>query len=182
MVLALVPAFTPCKADRNLCFHPLVQGIFVVGNLKLECGSCGAASMSPDGRSLWKCQYCSTVTIIDGIEADPNAELRENIARRTRKIESILRKPANNNTGNISDGGHLHLTKNEIVFVPHMFNFDSNYRLVFPLNDIKNISKKSYFGLIRYLFVQTKDSKTYKFVVWNQDAFINGVTDLINKS
>ena len=158
------------------------RGLSVAGNLKLECGSCGAASMAPDGQSLWKCQYCGTVTIIDGIDADPTSELKENIASRTRKIESVLSKPANNNTGAISDGGRLHVTRNEIVFVPHAFNFNSNYRLVFPYKDIKNIWKKSHLGIIRYLFVETKDSKLYKFIVWNQDAVINCVNSMRKNS
>jgi len=152
----------------------------VAGNFKLECGSCGAASMAPEGQSLWKCKYCDTVTIIDVIEADPQAELRQNLSTRTRKIESVLSKAANNNSGPTSDGGRLHVTKNEVVFVPHKFNFESNYRLVFPFKDIKNILKKSYFGLIRYLFIQTKDSRTYKFVVWNQDEVINCVHRMIS--
>lgn len=148
--------------------------------VKLECGSCGATSMAPSGRSLWKCQYCDTVTIIDAVEIDQHSDLRENIARRTRKIQSIISKPANNNTGSISDGGRIHVTENEIVFVPHVFNLDSSYRLVFPLNDIRDIWKKSYFGLIRYLFIETNERKQYKFVVWNQDAIIQSVNDLIS--
>ena len=100
---------------------------------KLECGSCGASSMAPQRQTLWKYEYCDAVTIFDGIEADPTSESKENIARRTRKIDSVLKKKANYLHDGISDGGHLHVTRSEIVFVPHAFNINSGYRLVFPI-------------------------------------------------
>lgn len=58
----------------------------------LECGSCGASGMAQQRQALWKCEYCHAVTIFDGLDIDLTAELKENIARRTRKIESVLRK------------------------------------------------------------------------------------------
>lgn len=134
--------------------------------------------MAPQRQTLWKCEYCNTVTIIDGIEADPTAELKENIAKRTRKIESVLQKKANYMHDGVSDGGNLHVTRSEIVFVPHRFNINSGYRLVFPLHEIKDIRKEnSLLGIIRELIVEMKDSSQATFVVWGRD----GVIDCVNK-
>lgn len=148
--------------------------------IKLECGSCGAASLAPERQSLWKCNYCATVTIFDGVDIDPNSELKENLARRTRKIESILRKAANFENHGISDGGWLHVTKKEIVFVPHALNFDSSYKLVFSFNEIKNVRRdNAFFGIKRLLVIETKDSSRYDFVVWGRGAILDCIQKIL---
>lgn len=148
---------------------------------KLECGSCGAASMAPKRQTLWKCEYCGAVTIFDGIEADPTADLKENIAKRTRKIESVLTKKANYLHDGISDGGNLHVTRSEIVFVPHAFNINSGYRLVFPFSEMKDIRKENaMLGLSRQLVVEMKDSSGAAFIVWGRDEIIKCIQNLIS--
>lgn len=147
---------------------------------KLECSSCGASSMAPQRQTLWKCEYCDAVTIVDGIESDPTSELKENIAKRTRKIESVLKKKANYLHDGISDGGHLHVTRSEIVFIPHAFNITSGYRLVFPILEIKDIRKENaLMGLIRQLIIEMKDSSEAAFIVWGRDEVIDCIQKLI---
>jgi hypothetical protein len=118
------------------------------------------------------------VTIADALVPDALDQLRENLSRNTRKIEPILSKKANYWNGNLAEGGKLHVTKAELVFVPHAFNFNSGYRLVFPFETIANLQKEnSMLGLVRELHIHTKDGQVASFVVWGQDQVINCVAN-----
>jgi hypothetical protein len=142
--------------------------------IKLECGSCGAADLAPARQTLWKCNYCEVITIFDGIEIETVSELKENLSKRTRKIESILRKAANYENRMTADGGWLHITKNELVFVPHAFNIQNDYKLVFPFNEIRDVRRvNQLFGIKRLLVVETKDSSQYSFVVWCRGVILD---------
>jgi len=147
-----------------------------ITKIKLECGSCGAPILFSGRQSLMKCEYCGTVTIVDGLDAASTDELKENLAQRTRKIETILKKAANYLYEGVSDGGWLHVTNQELVFLPHIFNLNSGYRLVFPIKDMRDIRKhEAWLGLSKQLIVQMKDLKQAAFVTWGRDAIIECV-------
>jgi hypothetical protein len=140
---------------------------------KVECESCGASSFVAVGNSLLKCEYCGTASIVDGLEESPTHELRDTLARRTRKIETVLKKGASYMYDGVSDGGWLHVTKQELVFLPHRFNLNSGYRLVFPFAQMRDIRKHdAWLGLSKQLIVEMKDAEQATFLTWGRDATI----------
>jgi hypothetical protein len=133
--------------------------------------------------SLFKCKFCGTVTIVGSDKADPTAALRENLNSRTRVIETILKRPANYNYDGISDGGMFHVTKSELVFVPHAFNVNTGYRLVFPYHEISDIRRhNAWLGLMRQLVVITKQGERVAFVMWGRGRVLDCVRQQISQT
>ena len=163
---------------------------------KLECCSCGASSLAPEKKTLWKCDYCGSISIFDGLPEISTNELLLLQSSKTRKIEPVLKKAANfiypnarfpfwaksiEDYRQIADGGHLIVTNTEIVFVPHAFNLTPVYRLVFPLDELSDIRKENkFFGLGRKLILVMKDSSESTFVCWGRDEVINRVSNTLN--
>ena len=163
---------------------------------KLECCSCGASSLAPEKKTLWKCDYCGSISIFDGLAEISTNELLLSQSAKTRKIEPVLKKAANfmypnarfplwiksiEDVREVADGGHLIVTNTEIVFVPHAFNLNCGYQLVFPLDELSDIRKENkFFGLVRKLILVMKDSSESTFVCWGRDEIINRVSNTHN--
>jgi hypothetical protein len=144
-----------------------------IAQTKLECVSCGASSFSSARNALLKCEYCGTVSIVQGIHEPSTDELKAKLTERTRSIDTVLKKAANYLYKGVSDGGWLHVTKRELVFVPHMLNLNTGYRLVFPFSETRDVRKRSaWAGLSRQLIVAMKDGSESAFVIWGRDEVI----------
>lgn len=89
--------------------------------------------------------------------------------------EFILKKKANHWRGILSDGGHLVLTKTQLIFLPHRFNIGGK-RIVIDLKDVSQILKVNV-GLSSELQVSLKGGGVERFVVWGRDELL----DEINK-
>ena len=148
-----------------------------VQQTNLKCCSCGSTSFIQTTQSLFKCEYCSSISIIDGLPDNPKKELKEHLLRETRKIETIFKKAANYMHDGISDGGRIHLTKRELVFIPHAFNLNTGYKLVFPFQEIRDMRKRNaWLGLSRQLIIESSDGSESTFIVWGRDEVINMVS------
>ena len=141
----------------------------------LKCASCGANDFVAQGQSLMKCSYCRTVMLVEGAPLQKGSSLKENLEISTRKIETLMRKAANYQHDGVSDGGFLHVTRSELVFIPHAFNVTSGYRLVFPYKELSDIKKVNILFVVRHLVLSLTDGSEATFVMWGRDKLIETV-------
>ena len=146
-----------------------------MSGVTLKCASCGANEFVAQGQALMKCSYCRTVLLVEGYPLQKENSLKENLASRTRKIETLFKKAANYQHRSISDGGFLHVTRSELVFIPHKLNVTSDYRLVFPYSEIRDIRKVTTLFIIRELIVSLTDGSESSFIVWGRDRLIEAI-------
>ena len=142
----------------------------------LKCGSCGASfDKPPFKQTLCKCRYCGSITIFDGLK-DSSEEVTRDI------IPQITINNVKYNRRFTADIGNLTLTKTEVVFVPNFFNWRSNYRLVFPLNEIKNILEEDkMFGMYKWFTFVMENNDASTFISYDRDSFLFSVRTEIDK-
>ena len=141
----------------------------------LKCANCGANDLVAQGQSLMKCSYCNSVILVEGNPSQSIGVLKENLVLHTRKIETIFKRLATYVHDGIRDGGHLHVTRSEIVFVPHALNIISGYRLVFPYSELRDIRKVTLYLVVRQLVITSASGDEDVFIVWGRDKFIEAV-------
>lgn len=141
----------------------------------LKCASCGANDLVAQGQSLMRRSYCRTVVLVEGAPLQKAGSLKENLGARTRQIETLMKRAANYLHDGVSDGGFLHVTRSELVFIPHAFNVTSGYRLVFPYAELDDMRKINHFFVVRQLILYLKDGSEAAFVMWGRDKLIETV-------
>jgi len=87
--------------------------------------------------------------------------------------EIILEKRANHWRGRLADGGHLILTKTQLIFSPHRFNIRGK-RVVIDLKDIFKILKVDV-GFSSEIHISLKGGSVERFVVWGRDELIEAI-------
>jgi hypothetical protein len=76
-------------------------------------------------------------------------------------------------------GGKLHLTQNEMVFIPHRFNTRSNFKIIIPFNEVDRIWKS---GIIQKLVnLKTIDGQMFRFITWYRDMVIDYVGRILSE-
>tara|TARA_B100000575_G_scaffold47819_1_gene34842 strand:- start:4440 stop:4895 length:456 start_codon:yes stop_codon:yes gene_type:complete len=143
----------------------------------LKCGSCGASfDKPPFKQTLCKCRYCGSITIFDGLKDSSEGVTRDIIPQIT--INNVKYSK-----GLTADIGNLTLTKTEVVFIPNSFNWNSNYQLVFSLNEIKNILEEDkMFGMFKWFTFVMENNDASTFVSDDRDSFLFSVRTELDKA
>lgn len=78
-----------------------------------------------------------------------------------------------------ADGGKLLLTNKNLIFHPHKINLPGG-KLQIPLKYIKNVKKRTRFGISKQIVIERKDGKKEYFVMWHRDEFLNEINRLLD--
>jgi hypothetical protein len=69
-------------------------------------------------------------------------------------------------------GGRMQITTHRILFKPHAINFQKEPAEI-DLEDVVDVGKRNTLGIVpNGMYVRTKDSKEYRFVVWGRANLI----------
>lgn len=140
----------------------------------VRCENCGASNAVADNQPLLRCEYCKSILLVERT-VRTGSELRTNLTICSRPIQSVFDAPANYLHDGHAYGGRLYVTRSELVFVPHAFNFTTGYRLVFPFTDLRDMQKINHLFVVRKLLLVQRDGHHAEFVVWHRDAVIDAV-------
>lgn len=135
-----------------------------------NCPNCGAPVDFEQDSQAFICKYCSSViAIIPQTISQTNSE--ENNQPVLRKVEPEIRHLANHVLGIYSQGGHLWITKDEVVFKPHLFNFGPLGKRYIRIQDVVGYEK----GFLTNMTIYTKNGYQMNLVVWKKDEIINEI-------
>jgi hypothetical protein len=91
------------------------------------------------------------------------------------KEKTIMEKNANHQGKILSHGGKLALTDGHLIFKPHGLNVGAK-TVIIPLTDIVDIGKtQTMFGASKEIWLNLKDGRLERFVLWGRDEFIDAV-------
>ncbi len=146
--------------------------IIQIGN----CPNCGAPLTADINNGAIICQYCTSVIAISVPSANENNTTDHNFGQGVkfllRKVQPELTFAANYQEGLINmQGGHLWITKDEVVFKPHRFNFGNLAKKYIRIQDVAGYTK----GLLTFFSIWTKDGSEMSLVVWNKNEIIQEV-------
>ena len=89
----------------------------------------------------------------------------------------VEKTPANLFKGIEAVGGHLTITDKRLIFNAHKLNIQGGTTEIL-LTDIVSIGKEKSLKIIpNKMIVNTKDGKSYKFVVYKRDKLIQLITE-----
>jgi len=137
-----------------------------------NCPHCGAPLTSEIVSGGLLCQYCKSVIAIE-IEVPTPAEstFTENRIH-LREVKPELTFQANFKESKLNaQGGHLWITKDEVVFKPHAFNFGNLGKKYIRIADVAGYKK----GFLTNFSIFTKDGYEMKLVVYSKDTIINAI-------
>lgn len=143
-----------------------------------NCPHCGAPLTSEITSGGLLCQYCKSVIAIEtekfsdvethtgGNFVDTRIHLRE--------VTPELTFPANfkENAFN-AQGGHLWITRDEVVFKPHVFNFGNLGKKYIRIADVAGYKK----GFLTNFSIFTTDGFEMKLVINHKDTVINAIEE-----
>jgi hypothetical protein len=96
--------------------------------------------------------------------------------------EVIARVPANLFRGMEAVGGHLVITRKELIFEPHVFNVQK-YLGDIPLSEVEGVAKKNTWGLIpNGMVIKMRTAEQYQFVLWQRSKIIDLINGLLQPS
>ncbi len=146
-----------------------------------NCPNCGAPLTADISNGGIICQYCKSVIAIEVAPAAnlnnpgvnmPVDDLGQGIQFHLRKVEPELKYMANFKESAVNaQGGMLWITKDEVVFKPHMFNFGNLGKKYIRIQDVAGYSK----GFLTSFSIWTKDGSEMGLVVWKKDEIIREV-------
>jgi DNA-directed RNA polymerase subunit RPC12/RpoP len=139
-------------------------------NVNSNCPNCGAPVDFEKDSQAFICKYCSSVIAI--IPPAPNQATTEDTKKPVlRKVEPEVKYKANHNIGSNSQGGHLWITKDEVVFKPHSLNFGPLGKRYIRIQDVVGYEK----GFLTNMTIYTKNGYQMDLVVWKKDEIINEI-------
>lgn len=154
-----------------------------MGNLQQigNCPNCGAPLTADISNGGIVCQYCKSVIAISvapavdsnnpGVNASVD-NLGQGIRFLLRTVQPELTYQANFNENSFnSQGGHLWITKDEVVFKPHSFNFGNLDKKYIRIQDVAGYTK----GFLTSFSIWTKDGSEMSLVVWKKNEIIREV-------
>lgn len=140
-------------------------------NVNSTCPNCGAPVEIDKGSQAFVCKYCSSIVAIVSNESS-STQSDQSSTPVLRKVEPELKFAANHQVSAInSQGGHLWITKDEVVFKPHAINFGPMGKRYIRIQDVVGYKK----GLLTHMSIFTKSGYEMDLVVWNKDEIINEI-------
>lgn len=139
-------------------------------NVNSNCPNCGAPVDFEQESQAFICKYCSSVIAIipPAINQTNAGDVKTPVLR---KVEPELQYKANHNIGSNSQGGHLWITKDEVVFKPHSLNFGPLGKRYIRIQDVVGYEK----GFLTNMTIYTKNGYQMDLVVWKKDEIINEI-------
>lgn len=138
-----------------------------------NCPNCGAPLSADITNGAIICQYCKSVIAISIPSAaecgTPAQDPGQGIRFLLREVQPELKYLANFSAN--YQGGHLWITKDEVVFKPHFFNFGSLDKKYIRIQDVAGYSK----GFLTKFSIWTKDGSEMGLVSWKKGEIINEV-------
>lgn len=137
-----------------------------VGN----CPHCGAPLAIDISTGATLCQYCKSIIAISTV---PRMEdMGQGVRFILRNVEPELKYVANYNEsfGN-SQGGHLWITRNEVVFKPHKLNFGNLGKKYIRIQDVAGYTK----GFLTQFSIWTMNGDEMSLVVWKKNEIIQEI-------
>lgn len=139
---------------------------------KLECPNCGAPLLEIDPTTeAFVCKFCSSIIAVD-MRKPNQTETVDMELPSLRKVEPELRYQANLNvSATNTQGGHLWITKDEVIFKPHSLNFGPLGKSYIRIQDVVGYKK----GFLTNLSIFTKGGYEMSLVVWKKGEIIDEI-------
>lgn len=141
-----------------------------VVNVNSNCPNCGAPVDYDQESQAFICKYCSSVIAVIPKNVD-NLEVGKAELPVLRVVEPELTYKANHQIGSNSQGGHLWITNDEVVFKPHSLNFGPLGKRYIRIQDVIGYKK----GFLTQMSIFTKSGYEMELVVWKKDEIINEI-------
>lgn len=140
-------------------------------NVNSNCPNCGAPIEIDQNAQAFICKYCSSIVAV--VSREPNQiEAEKTNMPILRKIEPELRYQANHQvSASNAQGGHIWITKDEVVFKPHVFNWGPLDKRYIRIQDVVGYKK----GAFTHMSIFTKSGYEMDIVVWKKDEIINEI-------
>lgn len=140
-------------------------------NVNLTCPNCGAPVEIDNEAQAFVCKYCSSVVAVVTQKATSSDTSQPSLPL-FRKVEPELRYQANHQVSALNaQGGHLWITKDEVVFKPHALNFGPMGKRYIRIQDVVGYKK----GALTHMSIFTKSGYEMDVVVWKKDEIINEI-------
>lgn len=140
-------------------------------NVNSNCPNCGAPVEIDQDAQAFICKYCSSVIAVIPKASNQIVE-GETEMPILRKVEPELKYQANHQVSAINaQGGHLWITKDEIVFKPHALNVGPLGKRYIRIQDVVGYKK----GALTHMSIFTKSGYEMDVVVWKKDEIINEI-------
>ena len=140
-------------------------------NVNSNCPTCGAPIEIDQDAQAFICKYCSSVVAV--IPRTPS-QIEESKTELPilRKVEPELKYQANHQiSASNAQGGHLWITKDEVVFKPHALNVGPLGKRYIRIQDVVGYKK----GGLTHMSIFTKSGYKMNLVVWKKDEIINEI-------
>lgn len=139
-------------------------------NMEQQCPSCGAPITLDGSTQAVICKYCSSIIAVSSYAR--NHDCNEPQAPVLYKVEPELRFLANHVISPVnSQGGHIWITKNEVVFKPHSFNFGPLGKRYIRIQDIVGYVKNG----LTFMSIFTSDGTEMVLTTWKKNEIINEI-------
>lgn len=140
-------------------------------NVNSTCPNCGAPVEIDNEAQVFVCKYCSSVVAVVSPKTT-SVDTNQPPLPTLRKVEPELKYQANHQVSVLNaQGGHLWITKDEIVFKPHSFNFGPLGKRYIRIQDVVGYKK----GALTHMSIFTKSGYEMDVVVWKKDEIINEI-------
>lgn len=129
-----------------------------------NCPNCGAPIELDTEAQAFVCKYCSSIIAVVS-ESSNSTEKSQQSSPILRKVEPELKYQANHQISALnSQGGHLWITKEEVVFKPHSLNVGPMGKRYIRIQDIVGYKK----GALTHMSIFTKSGYEMDIVVWKK--------------
>ena len=136
-----------------------------------NCPNCGAPIEFDRDAQAFICKYCSSVVAISSSDISHQESGEANLPV-LRKVEPELKYQANHKISSMNaQGGHLWITKDEVVFKPHALNMGPLGKRYIRIQDVIGYKK----GSLTNMSIFTKDGYEMAIVVWKKDEIIQAI-------
>ena len=138
-------------------------------NVNSNCPNCGAPIEIDQDAQAFICKYCSSVV---AVRTPSQIEESKTELPILRKVEPELKYQANHQVSALNaQGGHLWITKDEVVFKPHALNVGPLGKRYIRIQDVVGYKK----GALTHMSIFTKSGYEMDIVVWKKDEIINEI-------
>lgn len=135
-----------------------------------NCPHCGAPLTAEENAEGIVCQYCKSIIAIS--RAPKIEDTGQGVQFLLRTVQPELTYQASFHESSINtQGGHLWITKDEVVFKPHAFNMGNLAKKYIRIQDVAGYSK----GFLTAFSIWTKDGSEMSLVVWKKAEIIEEI-------
>ncbi|WP_301221048.1 hypothetical protein [Bacteroides caecimuris] len=136
-----------------------------------NCPNCGAPVELDTEAQAFVCKYCSSIIAVVS-RSSTSTETSQPSSPILRKVEPELKYQANHQVSALNaQGGHLWITKDEVVFKPHSLNFGPMGKRYIRIQDVVGYKKEA----LTHMSIFTKNGYEMDIVVWKKDEIINEI-------